>query len=334
MPWRYRDIAAKTRYAPLGPSGLQQLVDNTHSVFDALWGGHDDSGNHNALEVARMVGALTYSAGWTASGFQGGRLSLAGGHAPATGQLIGTIDTAWADPEASTLLLNVRHADVANKPHMAAFSRRSATTVGLIMQQLSDTLTTGFPSAIVSGSGNTWAAADKDVDLALFSPRFTPTPLMPVRYSPTHVRGGALGEEATNLNALIEQQAILQAAVAAEHTSAGLHNTPLVARAFSRVTWGGASYTVDTSLGVSSVSRTSQGVVVVTLADKYASTGAMHAFARSNESGALQLVHCRPTSTTQVTCYLYQYIDSTISAAPDTWCRNDFDFSLWCFGDL
>lgn len=334
MAWRYATIPAKARYEPLGPAGLGQLKANTHSLFEALRRGHDDVGNHNALEVARMVGALTYSAGWTATSFQSSRLTLAGGHAPATGQLIGTIGSAWAQANLSTALLNARDSDVANVPHMLAYRRLSATTLGVYQQKLTDTLTTGFPSAIVSGSGNTWAAVDNDFDLALFAPRYVPTATLPVLYAPEYQVGWAFGEEATQHNALVEQQAILQAAVDAEHTAAGLHDTPLVARAFSPVTWGGASYSVSTSLGVASVSRTSQGIVVVTLSDTFTGTGNMHAFARSNDTGALQLVHCRPTSTTQVTCYLYQYLDSTVTSAPDTWCRNDFDFSLWVFGNL
>lgn len=323
------------RKTPLGPVTLNQMQQNAE-VIDALaLGEHFAVGGHNALEVPWVLGAI--SSGTTGYLFDTtyGGTTLA---RPATGRVTcsvasGVIGTATgvagsAVPAAS-VLANVSDAAIATYPHVVEAELVSATSIELRTRYMTSTL---------GSLGNAWSTVAVGVDLAVHAqkqPRSTS--LLASRL--TKSRRDFLTEQATDWNALVQNQGYLRKCLSLEHTSAGEHLVDRIAKA-----WGwfkpaaGPSFSIISSQGVKAVTWISTGVVEVELDNKLAlssaNLGACFPQAQPASADELVIVNGRVHSAgtagvaaAKFRFYIYQY-----SVGEDIWRRADRSFSAVMFG--
>lgn len=309
MPnWDYQSLTVKARNDALGQGHLNRLAGNSDALVRCFRAEHRADGNHNAMEVARVVGAID-NAG-TITTCQGNRVTLATGYNPAVGTWIGTYASGWGLGENVAVMTNIRDSAAASKPHVVGFDSASGTCTWYVKR---------LDSAL--GAGNTWGANDVDFDFLIHA-----QPV--VNQSSNHLPAGpfaigqALAVEADNWNALVEYSTRLNTGVTLEHNTDGTHNTPLVASKWAHITYSPTTYTIaDSTGGVKSVSRTSAGIVRVEWdVPAPGDTANQHCFTQSL-GGTRTISHAIPFSTQYVDVYLYQY-DGT------NWARADESFFI------
>lgn len=318
---------ARVRKDPLGPQTLNQLHENIEAVDQLSRVEHLNDGTHNALEVPWVLGHIIDGAPPTGALFN----TAYGGSTftrPVTGAY--TFDVASGLVTADSLS-RLQFSALANpvtgiesKPRTTTIEATSATSFKVRQRELSTAL------GVV---GNAWADVNGDLDIALHAKAKTPsTSLLTSRLS--HRRNEYLTEQATDWNALVQNQATLRKAALVEHDSAGAHTVNRIAKAmvWVRPTTGPA-YSITASQGVSTISRVSLGVIEVTLTGTMTALTTMSCFVEGQPSAASELivVNGKAFSTGAGTtkfrfyCYLYDLLGPG-------WTRVDRPFFAVMFG--
>jgi len=327
-PITFTQMLQKARNDPLGPVALNQLHTNIEALNILSRREHFLTGKHNALEIPWVLGHVdTGTTGYLFDTTYGGS-SIAHPSAGettvniASGLIPTVIGAGGATVKQGCILANVSDADVANRPYLVTTEFVSATSVRTRTRRMTGTLGTVGSNSWDSGGGANAAqdiavhAAKQPVDASTLVARID------------HVRRDFLTEQATDWNALVKNEAATSKLLNVEHTSAGVHNANRIAKGSALVRWDGSSYSLMASHGVSSVSRTSAGIVVVTVSSTMSSTNNAACFPEGQPTSVddLVIVNGRATSTTTFTFYLYGY-----SVAENKWTRQDRTFFVPMF---
>ena len=300
---------------PVFLSGLGQNMSYARALMNVE---HMTSGEHNTRRVPRACVSVVWGgSSYSISPSSSDVTSVSSG-------ATGTVTLTLASNRFSADIrpqLNFKGAGVSTKPWSMGYKVSSATSVVVYLNQLSSAL----------GAGNSWSAADGSFDVALHSDPLgrgawthTPNP---------HMRGDTLTDESTDWNALVQSHGDMFSALKSGHTSAGAHNVREVAKAYANVLWGGASYSLASGAGhsnVSSVSRSSTGVVVVTFGSMTTPTQNFVCPDYLRTTGGdpiLYVTQAAQTSATQSTVYIYKY-----DSASKTWNYADADFFIAVHG--
>lgn len=314
------------RKSPLGPATVNQLQENIETIDGLFLSEHFASGKHNAPEVPWVLGAV--DAGTTGSLFDtaygGGTIAR-----PAVGRLtvsvasgvVGlVIGSAGTNVPAASVIANVNDAAIATFPHVVEAEMISATSVEL---------RTRYMTSALGAVGNAWSAVAVGTDLALHAQKQT-SDLSVLTSHSLKVRRDFLTDQATDWNALAQNQGLVQKALALEHAIDGSHKSDRIAKAtgwFKPI--AGPAFSIVVSKGVASVSRISAGVVEVTLSTAISSTALAACFPQAQPATAdeLVIVNGRCTSTTKFRFYIYVY-----SVSENKWTRDDRSFYAPMFG--
>jgi len=308
----FLSLLAKVRKDPMGPATMRLLKSNADWARTAVTIEHMTTGEHNAREVPRVVRRIS---GTTVSPASTDITSVTN---PATGTYVLTLATSRFSPDWMTAQINVCDSDVANKPYSAHYEVVSATELRVYIKKLSSAL--GYEPA-----GNTWVAANAAFDIAIHSETLATGSF--ANALPSSIFGDPL--KPTRWNALVQASADLYKLMDAEHDTDGTHTTRQVAAYSGMWRYNGSSVSLDAGTAVDlSVSRSSAGVYAVSSVKTL--TTETHGFLapdtpRSNGGDGLEvfLMHCRQTSTTAFTVYVYKF-----NRATKVWDRADGDFWL------
>ena len=318
---------------PWGPARFGRWLQNLAWLRGGFEVGHlASTGEHNALEVARVCRRITFTGPSTyaladASSDITAVTRVAAGHI----RLTLAASRFTADMRCQ---VNVAGSGVESKPWLWRVEVTSATQLEVYLHQLSSAL----------GAGNTWAAADCSFDIAIHS-----APLAATQYAAAPVGVGSrfptalvrrqtlaapgYGASAQPFNETLFHLANLRKQFLVEHNTDGTHNTRQVARHFCQGRFRTAgSYDIIDELGVNTftLSEAATGQVTVTLSA--ALTTAIGAFVAPDwtrqddtvgSSGDVTVIHAKTDSTTQLTLWMYRY-----DRVGDTWDRARADFWL------
>lgn len=313
----FLDLATKARKDPLGPVFLSALKNNLALLRSLMQVEHMTSGEHNVLRVPRAVVSVDW--GGASYSISPSSADVTAVSNPATGTVRLTLA---ANRFTSNIRcqLNYKGTNVDTKPFILGCKITSATSVDIFIKKLTSAL----------GAGNAWAAADGSIDVALHSDplskgAWSTTPALPLR-------GDTLTR--TDWNNVVQAQGDMNAALKAGHAS-GLHNVREVAKGYAHVlvAAGAASFSGTTgshSSNVTSVSRTSTGIVAVTHGSYTTPTQNFVCpdYARTSGSDpALFVAQAAQTSATVTTVYTYKY-----DTGGRTWALADCDFFLASHG--
>lgn len=317
---------------PWGPARFSSWLSNLTWLRTGFQQQHlANTGEHNALEVARVVRRITFTGPSTYA------LADASSDITAVTRVAaGHIRLTLAASRFTTDMrcqVNVAGSGVESKPWLWRVEVTSATQLEVYLHQLSSAL----------GAGNTWAAADCSFDIGIHSAPLTPTawasppvgsasfPVMLARRE-TLAAPGYTGA-AQPFNEALFHLANVRKQFLVEHNTDGSHNTRQVARHFVQGRFRTAgTYDIIDQLGVNTftLSEAAAGQVTVTLSA--ALTTAIGAFVAPDwtrqdstvgSSGDVTIIHAKTDSTTQLTLWMYRY-DRTA----DTWARDRADFWL------
>lgn len=334
MPTYVEQLANKVRADPLGPVTLNQAQVNIEAINEQVLHEHFADGQHNALEVPWIVGHIDNSTtGYLFNTtFGGGSIAR-----PATGRVtlsaaagvIGSIDTPNADASpAASVIANVSDSAIATYPHVVEAEMVSDTSIELRTRYMTSTL---------GVAGNAWSAVAVAVDVAVHAQK-QPNDVSTLGSHLLKVRRDFLTEQATDWNALVQNQGTVRKMLSLEHvpdetltTFAGDHLVDRIAKASGLfVPTTGPSFGAIVSKGVGSVSRISAGVVEVTLSEytfSSANLAACFASAQPTDENELVIINGRATSTSKFRFYIYVY-----SVAEGKWDRGDRAFYASMFG--
>lgn len=315
------DLLTKARRDPLGPAWLNVMRSNLNWLQQAFAAEHMTSGEHNAIEVPRLVTRIDYSAGtYSASPTTTDITSIT--H-PATGRIVINLASGRFDSSQLVCQLNCADSDSSTKPYNYAYKVVSSTQIEVYQKKLSSAL----------GAGNVWAAADAKFDLAIHS-----TPLSVGTWAnalPSALSGRDNTLRATFWNALLQVLGDTRAAFSVAHdTSTGEHNVKEVARAWSWVQYvaSGTKYVSTEGTGITTLTRTGTGVVELDHASWTTPTMGFpcpdyERLATTPDPTDLVIVNAVQTSATRTTCYLFRY-----DRSGNTWAAADADFWIHLHG--
>lgn len=317
---------ARVRKDPLGPTTLNQAHANPEHIDGLSLREHFADGQHNALEVPWVLGHVDSSTTGSLfdTAYGGGTIAR-----PATGEatvsvvsgVLGEVgDVDGNDVPATSILANVSDSDIANTPHTITVEAVSTTSIKTRVRRLTSTL--GSP-------GNTWSSVARAFDIAIHGKK-QPNQNSELLSYALKQRRDFLTEEATDWNALVENQAIVRRNLMLEHASDGSHNVDRIAKAagWFRLT-SGPAFDITFAEGVDSVTRISTGVVEVRITTELASTSLAACFAQAqpNNNNELLIINGRCHSTVDFRFYLYAY-----NQAESKWDRVDRTFFAAMFG--
>jgi hypothetical protein len=316
--------APPARRYPLGAARLNRQHTNIEALDDAWRIEHFNDGQHNALEIPWLLGHIDDGATPTGylldTAFGGGTLAR-----PGTGEYTSNITSGFVPTDANSNLLaavlaNVSDSAIEVKPHTITHELVSATSVKFRVRELSSAL----------GAGNTWANVNRDFDFALHAPQ-QPMDESTLISRTVKARGNYLTEAATDWNALVQNQGKVRKLSLLEHSAAGAHSLNRIAKAAALVSFSPTTYTLGTEEGVASVTRSSLGVVQLTMDANFTSTNTMACFPDVQPATPNELVVINGrgfgtgAGTSTFRFYIYAY-DGT------NWARVDRSFSAVMFG--
>ena len=308
-------VGQVSRGEPLGPVRLNQTDANTRWNDDLQRVEHFANGEHNALEVPWVLGHVDGTTGYMFdTGYGGGTIAN-----PATGQFAVSVASGVMTLPAAAVLVNLNDEAIANKPHTVSWEGVSDTSIKVYTRELSVALTTG---------GNTWAAVDRDFDIAVHAPPQAAESSDLNSFSPK-LRRDFLTEAATDYNALAQNTAIAYSTATLEHTSAGLHSVNRIAKA---VWWGrpsaGPSFTTTLADGVKSITYNGTGDVTVETDYTFNSISKMACFPQPQPSAAGEMVIVNGRAVSQTSFRFYTYVYSG-----GNWDRADRPIFAAMFGE-
>jgi hypothetical protein len=315
------------RANPLSAQRLNQAHSNIEAVDRVALVEHFATGKHNALEVPWVLGFVADGA--SPGGFLfdteygGGTLTR-----PSTGLYTvsvaaGVVTTSALGYLEAAVMASVADSAIESKPHIITPELVSETSIQFRVRALSSAL----------GAGNTWADANRNICVGLHALKKAPsTSLLGARLEKQ--RRNFLTDQATDWNALVQNQGIARKASLVEHTSTGRHNANRIAKASG---WfrpsAGPSYDITAKNGVASVSRISLGVVQVTMDDNFTNPATMACFPEGQPASKDELIIINGrgfntgAGTSTFRFYIYAY-------SGGNWSRVDRSFFAPMFGAI
>lgn len=272
------------RGQPLSPQRLNQSHLNIEAVDQVALKEHFADGQHNALEVPWLLAHLDDGSPPTGylldTAYGGGTLARPGTGEYTTSVASGVITTSEPGYLEFAAMANVSDNAIEAKPHTITVEAISETSVKFRVRELFSAL----------GAGNTWASVNRDIDIGIHALAQPPsTSLLGSRLSKQ--RRDFLTEQATDWNALVQNQGIARKAALLEHASDGTHSANRIAKASGWFRPNGATaFAIVSSIGVASVSRASVGVVEVTMSEDYPALTTMACFPEAQPANRDELV--------------------------------------------
>jgi hypothetical protein len=296
MAWQYRKQQPRVRGNSLGPSSLLAMGVNSEALFRALLREHKADGQHNALEIPRAVGSFISAGSYTATGFQSSRVTLASGHNPAVGTVIGTYASGFEFDASCLVMTNVRASAAANKPYTVGVAM-GATAFTTYSKILEDPL----------GAGDTWGVSAPSLDVAVFAGAQSGLtsnflPLDREKIFPF----ASLTRENGGFNFLAEYVARWRAGFLAQHDGNGLHSTEIVSKAWVSMSWNGSAYVNDGGFNFNNVNRIGVGHARVGWIGGFSSSTTMRPFVQTMGVGQV-IAHAVPNTDKLVDVYLYGF---------------------------
>lgn len=330
MPFVSMQPAAQ--FDPWGPARFNTWLTNLHWLRTGFEQQHlASTGEHNALEVSRVVRRLTFT-GPATYALADASSDITAVTRVAAGHIRLTLAAArfTADMRCQ---VNVAGSGVEAKPWLWRVEVTSATQLEVYLHQLSSAL----------GGGNTWAAGDCSFDIAIHSAPLTATnwaspPVGTAAFPNGLGRRQTLAAPGYGASPQPFNEALFHLANArkqflVEHNTDGSHNTRQVARHFCQGRFRTAgTYDIIDELGVNTFTLTEPAAGEVTVTLSAALTTAISPFVcpdwtRQDDtvgaSGDITIIHAKVDSTTQTTLWMYRY-DRTAN----TWARARADFWL------
>ena len=217
-------------------------------------------------------------------------------------------------------MANVCDAAIEVKPHTVTVEAISATSFKFRVRSLSSAL----------GAGNTWADANRNIDVGIHA-LAQPVSTSIKNAHTLKQRRGFLTQDATDWNALVQNQGITRKAALVEHTAAGLHSVNRIAKAVAWVRWTGAAYTLMGSQGVASVAISSTGIVDITCSDNFTALTTMACFPELQPalSSELAVINARGFGTGAGTS---KFRASIYAYSGGNWARADRSFFIAMYG--
>lgn len=322
--FRYQALPTFARKDPLGPTTVNQLQVNAEQIDEIARAEHFNDGQHNSQEIPWVLGHMVDGSPPTGylfdTAYGGGTLARPGTGEYTLSVVSGVIPTDIDSNTRSVILANVCGSGIESRPHVITAETVSATSVKLRVEWLSVGL----------GAGDTWAAVNRDVDVAVHAPAQTHDESLLSSYLLKR-RRNFLTQEATDWSALVQNQGVIRKAALVEHTSAGLHNVNRIAKAVGLFGYSPTTYSRTWTEGVTSVSRVSQGVIDVFTDGNFSSLNTMACFPEVQSSTPAELCiingvgFATGAGTSKFRFYIYAF-DGT------NWGRADRTFSAVMFG--
>ena len=309
----FMGMPTKVRKDPMGPSTMGLMKNNAAFVQQLALYEHNSAGEHNIREVARVVRRIS---GTTVSPSSTDITAVTNG---TTGTYVLTLASGRFDAAWMTCQINPCGAGVASKPYLTGYKVISSTSLEVYIKQLTPAL--GYDPA-----GNVFAASNCDFDISIHS-----EPLAVGTYATDLPAESVVGDplKPSRWNALVQAAGESYAALAPEHTAAGVHNTRQVACASALFRYDGSVISLVSGVATGiSITRTSIGQYAI--ASSSALTTQTHCFVspdhmRTNSGNGSELyrMHALQSSTTAWVMYIYSF-----NRALSTWNRADGDFWL------
>lgn len=337
----FHPLPTFARKDALNGTRYRQLRENTSAVQKLLRGEHiEASGEHNTPMVARTMGSLLYSAGYTLDGFNAD-VSLAGGagvYNPAVGKVLLTLAANRYDSDEGSLMVQNGSPTGATKPCITSARFVSDTVVELYSLSLTSAL----------NSANAWAAEDASVYVGVHSLALEVGAMAGTGRPLATEQGLRAATLDTNYSRLIQTGADLQVAFDLNHTD-GEHDCREVAKCWAHIQWDGSDYNVleqdfSNNCEIQTITRSGAGQLLIELTG--AQTAPLQVFVEpdyAREDGGIitdHVIGCVPEdllSTSDFELFLYERsIDLDFMSAPATatqvWNRADSDFYVWIYG--
>jgi hypothetical protein len=320
-------LGTKVRQDPLGPSFLNLLRANIEYVRDLGLVEHQPNGTHNALEVPRTAGRVTWGgASYATSQFLAGTVTAVSN--PAVGVARLTLGAGLFNDNLCAKVTNGQSANVINAGYAVV---NSATQVDVYL-----------PARTVAP--NTWAQQDVSFDVELYSDPLALTSASPLVAMPQWRRDDSnvisTLQAQANWNPMVQNFGELRQLMSLEHDLAtGLHPVTNRFRAdWGYIAWSGAAYsfaktggagTAIPLLSSATITRPAAGQIRVTFAAALSNANYLvfvdpdcYRAAGDSTLVDINLVSCPISSrtTTQFDLFLNQY-----NVAGNSWAAADFD---------
>lgn len=331
-------LSPTARRNPLEPGRLNTLRQNLGWLRGGFEQQHRASnGEHNAMEVARVVRRITFT-GPTTYALANTSTDITAVTRVAAGHIRLTLASGRFTTD-MRCQVNVSGTGIESKPWLWRVEVTSATQLEVYLRQLS--------SALSTVNGNTWAAADATFDIAIHT-----TPLAPTNWATAIIgpgtrfpegwtRGQTVGAPgyfsgtAQDWNETLWHTANWQTQWLAEHAADGNHNTRQVARHFTQGRFKSTGiYDKIQQLSPSTITlaEVSLGRVSVTFGTAlvagiscFVSPDWTRQAPAETPAGTIVVTHAEVTSTTVTTLWSYKY-----DKANNGWERARADFwAVW-----
>lgn len=320
--WTFTPQTNRARGDALGAPSLNVTAKNMELLVRALLLEHGHPGassKHNALEVPRCLGRLSYTGGaYTATNFNAVRLT----HSRLTA---GSIEIEFdatnyynVSSQPQQMLVNLNGDGPETKPHIAMVDWSNDAALPVIyIKKLNSSL----------GSGDSWVATDIDVDVALFAlpfPNDSTSYLTPAQFSFGQGEGLRAEDDAlTNIRGLIKNQGLWLSHLDEGHTTAGAHDLIEFPVEQGTIVQSAGSYSLDADADFASVTKLGTGQLEVALNTTATTTARLHPFVMAdNSAGSGRIIaNARSYDEDKIRVYIYEW-DGT------GWVRADADFFL------
>lgn len=314
------NLPDKARQDPLGAHFYNWLLRNAAELQRMILRGHTADGAHNDLEVPRIIGGITNTAG-TASVTAGsqGIASVAGftaGGATGVATITLTAGLLGSEDGGATYPANidVMVTDAAGEtlPFLWSAEAVSSTQVKVRLFKLA------------SLAGNTWNLTDATFNIAIYSPRHADTSTQLTAIADATYGNGL---RVSKWNQLVTNLATQYTKMLVGHKTTGVHNVPHVARGWLKVTWSGAAFSITDDLNITSVSNPGAGRCGITHAvGPFANP--LWVFGRpgatSSSPETQYLITCPGFAVSGMNVYCWKY-----DSGANTWSASECDFDLF-----
>lgn len=320
----YGFLPQKAQNDSLGPDTLNTMLRNIAYLRGLIGYEHLSTGEHNAREISRVCRRIT-----TTPTVSPASSDITAVTNPSAGKYSLTLAAGRFD---SDIRLQINPIPESAKPFIASYVVNSATSVDVYIKKLSTAL---------GAAGDSWTAVNTKFDVAIHG-----VPLAQVAWNGLArpwerataaggygLVGGGSNTSPSHWSNMVREMAVLQAALTAEHSSAGVHNVRQIAKYAGHCYYYSPSttYKCDDFAGFS-FNRTGTGVVEVTYSSISTPVSAFVCpdYARvSGGTDSRTIVNVDPDlvggTKAKVTCYKW-------NTASGWWEAADCDFFLVIHG--
>lgn len=321
----YERLNDKAAGEPLGPGHLNAQRKNISFLRSMMWTEHLVTGEHNAMEVPRVcahVNNTTVTPSTT---------DITGvTHVAASGKYVIDLDvTRFSVADIRVQLTPIAENGI---PAIATYKIVDGLPATLQVEVYLKHMTSALGVA-----GNTWADFDSQFEIAIHS-----QPLAGASWGaiePAWERataaggyglvGGGLNATPFGWSLSVQEIAELQAALTAEHTSAGAHNAHEVSKYAGRCYYNGTTYKCDDEAAFS-FTRSSTGIILVDYSSLTTPVSAFFCadYERYNSgSDVPMIVNTTGSGATRTTVQCYNWVE-----ASSWWQVADCDFYIAVHG--